>query len=636
MTDIATLVIKADTSQVKTANRDLDNLSGASRKAESSSQKLTSAFISMRGALAAVGIGLSVSQLIKVSDSYTKLTSQLRLATRSQEEFNEAYANVQRISQVAQSSIEETTVLYARLSTSLQALNATQKQVSDITEAVSLGLRISGASAQEAAATMLQLSQAFGAGALTGDEFRSVNETAPRIMKALADSLGVARGELKGMAADGLLTSDVIGNALLKSVEQFRKEAKETQNISGGFQAITNEFTLLVGEIDKATGASSLLTKALAGIAQGIRDLRTGEGGWLENVIKGIPVVGSIYGAYDMIAPDRLPKGNSASGTIRRASDMQTGDGLLKPPVIKPVVDDAESRKKLKELSDLRQKAIEEDNAAEVKRLNVAIWVNEQIFESNKKIADEKQKNIDLLQEEAEKLRDLINPQREINREIERMNELWRLGFISSDEWQAGIAKIEESTSQAVDKVNDQFKDLKNAINGYSKDMAKSMTDWIFGTETSFNDMIRNMLMSLAQMTLQKNVTDPLLKIGGDFLGGLIPSLSLNAKGGTYSGAGISAYSGKVVDSPTLFPFAKGIGLMGEAGAEAILPLSRGSDGKLGVMAQGGGNNISITINENGGRTQQGASSFQLAKEIESAVVNVLIKQRRQGGLLNA
>lgn len=75
---------------------------------------------------------------------------------------------------------------------------------------------------------------------------------------------------------------------------------------------------------------------------------------------------------------------------------------------------------------------------------------------------------------------------------------------------------------------------------------------------------------------------------------GPIPLLP-NAAGGVYSGPGISAFSGKVVNKPTIFPFAKGAGLMGEAGPEAILPLTR-VNGKLGVQAAGGPGGTSIKI----------------------------------------
>lgn len=85
--------------------------------------------------------------------------------------------------------------------------------------------------------------------------------------------------------------------------------------------------------------------------------------------------------------------------------------------------------------------------------------------------------------------------------------------------------------------------------------------------------------------------------LGGDTLGTFI---SLNgwasAKGNVFASPGLHAYANSVVGQPTFFPFANGIGLMGEAGPEAIMPLRRGSDGRLGVSAPGGGGNAVPTI----------------------------------------
>lgn len=69
-----------------------------------------------------------------------------------------------------------------------------------------------------------------------------------------------------------------------------------------------------------------------------------------------------------------------------------------------------------------------------------------------------------------------------------------------------------------------------------------------------------------------------------------------NAAGGVYSSPSLSRYSGQVVNKPTMFAFASGAGVMGEAGPEAIMPLKRGSDGKLGVQAAGGGSGIEQVI----------------------------------------
>lgn len=70
-----------------------------------------------------------------------------------------------------------------------------------------------------------------------------------------------------------------------------------------------------------------------------------------------------------------------------------------------------------------------------------------------------------------------------------------------------------------------------------------------------------------------------------------------NANGGVYDSPGLSQYSGQVVNQPTLFAFARGAGVMGEAGPEAIMPLKRGSDGKLGVQAAGGSGGMEVVVN---------------------------------------
>jgi phage-related minor tail protein len=98
-----------------------------------------------------------------------------------------------------------------------------------------------------------------------------------------------------------------------------------------------------------------------------------------------------------------------------------------------------------------------------------------------------------------------------------------------------------------------------------------------------------------------------------------------------------------VVDRPQFFKFASGgsfkTGVMGEAGPEAILPLKRGADGKLGVTMNGGtdgGTVVNITVNENGQTKQEGATgdAGQLAQRIKGAVLQVIVNEKRPGGLL--
>ena len=128
-----------------------------------------------------------------------------------------------------------------------------------------------------------------------------------------------------------------------------------------------------------------------------------------------------------------------------------------------------------------------------------------------------------------------------------------------------------------------------------------------------------------------------------NFWGSSLGSAGLqgNAKGGVYSGAGISAYSGSIVSQPTIFPFAKGTGLMGEAGPEAILPLKRNSQGKLGVMAESGGQsnsnvyNIAVTVQSS--KDERPADTGQ---KIAEAMMRTIARQEissasRAGNSLN-
>jgi tape measure domain-containing protein len=198
--------------------------------------------------------------LIRQSDAFTKMNAQLKLATESTRELAVAQADVKKIAQEAQTDIGAVASLYAKVSSSTRELGIAQAQVSDITRSVSLALKVSGASAAESSAAILQLGQAFASGVLRGDEFNSVAEAAPRLMKALADGVGVPVGQLRAMAEQGKLTSDVLATALPKALKDLESEAQQIQTISGAFQELRNEVMLFVGEQTAANGVVAVLT----------------------------------------------------------------------------------------------------------------------------------------------------------------------------------------------------------------------------------------------------------------------------------------------------------------------------------------------------------------------------------------
>lgn len=211
--------------------------------------------------------------LISQSDAYTKLTAQLKLATDSTRDFEKAQQNVRAIAKEAQTDISGVGTLYARVSQATKELGVSQAKVSDITRTVALALKVSGAGAAESASATLQLSQAFAAGALRGEEFNSVSEAAPRLMQALADGIGVPRGALRKMAEEGKLTSAVLAEALPKALKDLESEAKQVQTISGAFQELRNEVMLFIGEQTNASGASAIVASSIATLAANIDTL---------------------------------------------------------------------------------------------------------------------------------------------------------------------------------------------------------------------------------------------------------------------------------------------------------------------------------------------------------------------------
>jgi len=177
---------------------------------------LAGATVTAKGALAA---------LTANADAYQSMLGRLKQATASQEEFNRAQSELERIAKAAGSPLAALATLYGRISRPLKETGAGQEQILQVTEAVALAFSVSGASAAEAEAGVIQFAQALGAGALRGDEFNSVAEQAPRLMKALADGLGVPTTALRKMAEEGELTAAAVTEALTGQLDVIRAEA---------------------------------------------------------------------------------------------------------------------------------------------------------------------------------------------------------------------------------------------------------------------------------------------------------------------------------------------------------------------------------------------------------------------------
>lgn len=192
--------------------------------------------------------------------------------------------------------------------------------------------------------------------------------------------------------------------------------------------------------------------------------------------------------------------------------------------------------------------------------------------------------------------------------------------------------------------------------------MSDSLANFATTGKMNFKGLVTSILSDLAKMEMRIAMSKILQQVVGMFVGGYDSSggagtssynsmggvshvnFGANAMGGVYTSPSLSAYSGQIVNQPTAFKFASGAGIMGEAGPEAIMPLSRGSDGKLGVKAAGGGGDInipiSITVDANGSAKSQtapgnsDAMARALAAQMKQAATEVVQRAMQPGGIL--
>ncbi|WP_332859364.1 tape measure protein [Janthinobacterium svalbardensis] len=249
------------------------DMTQARRTVTETQDKINAAANAMKTALAGIGIGAGLAEIIKMADEYAKFTAQLRLASTSVADYAASYEAVKRIAKTSQQDLASTGVLYARIANGTRELGTTQKQVAAITETVNLALRVSGATATESASAQLQLSQAFASGTLRGEEFNAVNEAAPRLMKALADGMGLPVGALKAMAGEGQITSNIMATVLPKALESLREESKNIQTISGAFTVLKNEMLEFFGIQAQANGTVAAITTAIRLLSENLSAL---------------------------------------------------------------------------------------------------------------------------------------------------------------------------------------------------------------------------------------------------------------------------------------------------------------------------------------------------------------------------
>lgn len=217
---------------------------------------------------------LSASMVASYSEAWTELNNKLSNSVRASESLVDVTQRVFDISQATRSSLDATATLYARLERGTREYNTSAADLAKLTSIINQGFIVSGATAQEAENAIIQLSQGIASGVLRGEEFNSVAEQGSRLMVALADSMGVGIGQLRKMAAEGKLTTDIVVKGLLSQGDAIGKEfAKTTRTMSQAFQEAGNNLTKFLGENTTIKSTISAFSDAVITVSKNLDEL---------------------------------------------------------------------------------------------------------------------------------------------------------------------------------------------------------------------------------------------------------------------------------------------------------------------------------------------------------------------------
>lgn len=221
---------------------------------------------------AAAGAGLGVIGLGKMADGYTTLNNKLVNLAPDQVTVNKLMNEMFDLANRTRQPVEETTKAFQRFDNAMKDMGASQEESLRMTETVNKAIIVSGASASESAAGLLQLAQAFGSGRLQGDEFRSIMENMPVLADMIAKSMGKTRSELKQLSTEGKITSAVMRKAFAEAaVEIDEKFGKTVPTMSQAFNVLRNNTMRFTGQLDQALGITRGISQGMLWLADNMK-----------------------------------------------------------------------------------------------------------------------------------------------------------------------------------------------------------------------------------------------------------------------------------------------------------------------------------------------------------------------------
>lgn len=307
MWDVAGLKIDLDASAFEKGRRQAEDFQEAVDDAEQSLSRLARVAGTALGTLVGtMAAAFSVRALMQYADAWSDMQSRVGAAVKNMEVAPELMQRVVQIANASYSPLNQTVETYARNVMILQELGYSAEQAADYTESLNHMLVITATKGERAASVQGALSKAMAVGKLRADDLESVLNSGGRVAQALAKQLGTTVNGLREMSSEGKITSQVISEALIGSLQEVREEAGQMPaTIADGFTRIQTGIQAFIGQLDQAMQVSGSFANLLVSIGDGIAAIAMVDFGTvLNSITDGVVLLGQ---ALLILAATRIP-----------------------------------------------------------------------------------------------------------------------------------------------------------------------------------------------------------------------------------------------------------------------------------------------------------------------------------------
>jgi len=437
---------------------------------------------------------------------------------------------------------------------------------------------------------------------------------AEEVFRAIASGIRGTGGSLEDMRAAMVATSQVFSKGKV-SAEELRQQLGE--RLPGAFTLFADSMNLMPKDLDKALEQGKVTLDDFMGFAEHLFD-KYGENA-------------KILADSPAAAGDRL---------TTAMTELKDNVGQLLQPIGSEFQDTF--TKIVEAINPAIKSFVEFTNKLKIENLKLEIEELEKTLKRGFKVVgsgsvtggipkniedDEKEKlkaELLILKDKLDVLTGIKKETENITEETKNLNQKSKIVFDS----------LKAGAQDYLNSIKDVGKQIQDAFVSAFKGMEDAFVNFVMTGKLNFKDLARSIIADITRIVVRQKLMMPLLK-GVNNIFGL--DLKFNAAGNVFGANGIIPYAkGGIVNKPTIFPFANGVGLMGEAGAEAILPLKRGRSGNLGVESSGTSTNIVVNVDASGSSVEgSNENANQFGEQLASAIQAVIINEKRSGGLLN-